>query len=131
MHTRRESPAQSKIHHREAVTGEVAAQLIPNQARRYEMGESMNSSEHEISLKQVVSQFVTNDNSTIMNLPNELFVTNFNRNFTGVSATANGVISQQLKQRSVQLVGYPLPFAPKPISLTRSGATTAFTARNR
>jgi mannosyltransferase len=47
----------------------------------------------------------------------ELFVTNFNRRFTGVSSTANGVVSQQLQQHAMQLVGHPLPLAPEPISL--------------
>ncbi len=46
----------------------------------------------------------------------ELFVTNFHKRFTGVSATANGVIAQQLKLRSLELVGDPLPLAPAPIS---------------
>lgn len=46
----------------------------------------------------------------------ELFVTNFHKRFTGVSATANGVVAQQLKLRSLELVGDPLPLAPAPIS---------------
>ncbi|MBL3702673.1 glycosyltransferase [Sulfitobacter sp. BDSS02] len=50
----------------------------------------------------------------------ELFVTNFNRNFTGVSATAANVIRQQMKHRDLALVGYPLPGCPAPISLTEA-----------
>lgn len=46
----------------------------------------------------------------------ELFVTNFHKRFTGVSATANGVVAQQLKLRALELVGDPLPLAPPPIS---------------
>lgn len=46
----------------------------------------------------------------------ELFVTNFHKRFTGVSATANGVIAQQLKLRTLELVGSPLPLAPPPIT---------------
>ena len=47
----------------------------------------------------------------------ELFVTNFNRNFTGVSATAANVILQQTKTRRLELVGHPLPGCPSPITL--------------
>ncbi|MFC3615592.1 glycosyltransferase family 4 protein [Lutimaribacter marinistellae] len=47
----------------------------------------------------------------------ELFVTNFNRNFTGVSATAANVIRQQAKRYDLRLVGHPLPGCPDPITL--------------
>ncbi|MEY8837444.1 glycosyltransferase family 4 protein [Cribrihabitans sp. XS_ASV171] len=47
----------------------------------------------------------------------ELFVTNFNRNFTGVSATAANVIRQQAQRHDLRLVGHPLPGCPDPISL--------------
>lgn len=50
----------------------------------------------------------------------ELFVTNFNRNFTGVSATAATVIRQQAKQHDLRLVGYPLPGCPAPITLKQA-----------
>ena len=50
----------------------------------------------------------------------DLFVTNFNRNFTGVSATAANVIRQQMKHRDLALVGYPLPGCPAPISLAEA-----------
>ncbi len=50
----------------------------------------------------------------------ELFVTNFHKRFTGVSATANGVIAQQQKVRTLELVGDPLPLGPPPISWWRA-----------
>ncbi|SDE16530.1 glycosyltransferase family 4 protein [Ruegeria marina] len=46
----------------------------------------------------------------------ELFVTNFNRNFTGVSATAANVVRQQVRTHDMALVGHPLPGCPEPIS---------------
>ncbi len=46
----------------------------------------------------------------------DLFVTNFNRNFTGVSATAANVIRQQALSHDLRLVGRPLPGCPDPIS---------------
>jgi mannosyltransferase len=46
----------------------------------------------------------------------ELIVTNFNRNFTGVSATAAGVIRQHLRHHDLALAGYHLPGCPDPIS---------------
>lgn len=45
-----------------------------------------------------------------------LYVTNFNQNFTGVSATAAGVVSVQQKQFDMRLVGHALPNCPPPIS---------------
>lgn len=47
----------------------------------------------------------------------DLFVTNFNRNFTGVSATAATIIRHQMQAFDLRLVGYPLPGCPEPISL--------------
>jgi len=46
----------------------------------------------------------------------ELFVTNFNKNFTGVSATTAGVIGVQQDQFDMRLVGYSLPGCAAPIS---------------
>ena len=46
----------------------------------------------------------------------ELFVTNFNPNFTGVSATAAAVVRVQAKAREMALVGHGLPGAPEPVS---------------
>ena len=50
----------------------------------------------------------------------ELFVTNFNKNFTGVSATAANVLRQQVALHDVQLVGRPLPGCPAPIPVKRA-----------
>ncbi|MDX2485069.1 MAG: glycosyltransferase family 4 protein [Pseudodonghicola sp.] len=52
----------------------------------------------------------------------ELFVTNFNRNFTGVSATAANVIRQQIKTHDLALVGHPLSGCPDPIPLSQARA---------
>jgi len=46
----------------------------------------------------------------------DLYVTNFNRNFTGVSATAANVIRRQVKHHDLALVGQPLPGCPDPIT---------------
>ena len=51
----------------------------------------------------------------------ELFVTNYNPNFTGVSATAANVIRQQVARYDLALVGQPLPGCPTP--LTRAAAS--------
>ena len=50
----------------------------------------------------------------------ELFVTNFNKNFTGVSATAANVIRQQMQNHDLRLVGHPLPGCPDPITLNEA-----------
>ncbi len=47
----------------------------------------------------------------------KLFVTNFNKNFTGVSATTANVVRVQAKRYDVSLVGHPLPGCPPPVSL--------------
>ncbi len=46
----------------------------------------------------------------------ELIITNFNRNFTGVSATAAGVVRQQAGRYDLALAGHALPGCPAPIS---------------
>ncbi|QIE44098.1 glycosyltransferase family 4 protein [Pseudohalocynthiibacter aestuariivivens] len=46
----------------------------------------------------------------------ELIVTNFNRNFTGVSATAAGVLRQQVGWYDLALAGHALPGCPPAIS---------------
>jgi len=56
------------------------------------------------------------DHPATQNSTAELFVTNFHRRFTGVSATVNGVIAHQQTLRQLELVGSPLPLAPPPIS---------------
>ncbi|MEO0939607.1 MAG: glycosyltransferase family 4 protein [Pseudomonadota bacterium] len=62
-----------------------------------------------------------------------LIVTNFNRNFTGVSATAAAVIAKQAEQGALALVGHPLPGCPAPITLAearaRSGPGTIWHVR--
>ncbi|MBO6777069.1 MAG: glycosyltransferase family 4 protein [Marinibacterium sp.] len=58
----------------------------------------------------------------------ELFVTNFNRNFTGVSATAANVIRQQADRYDLRLVGYPLPGCPDPITLRQARAQSRNTS---
>ena len=50
-----------------------------------------------------------------MPLP-KVLVTNFNKNFTGVSATAAAVVAVQKDILDVHLVGVPLPNCPVPIS---------------
>jgi len=46
----------------------------------------------------------------------ELVITNFHRRFTGVSATADAVVSQQLNRFKLCLVGDKLPSGPPPIT---------------
>lgn len=46
----------------------------------------------------------------------EVYVTNYNPNFTGVSATAANVIRQQMSRYDLALVGCPLPGCPAPLS---------------
>ncbi|WP_438991970.1 glycosyltransferase family 4 protein [Lentibacter sp.] len=46
----------------------------------------------------------------------ELIVTNFNKNFTGVSATAAAVLRQQMQQYDLALAGQALPHGPDPIT---------------
>lgn len=50
----------------------------------------------------------------------ELIITNFNRNFTGVSATAANVVRAQCDRYDLRLVGAPLPGCPDPISVTEA-----------
>lgn len=50
----------------------------------------------------------------------ELIVTNFNRNFTGVSATAAAVVSRQKSKYGLRLVGQPLPDCPEPVNLLKA-----------
>ncbi|QBF31313.1 glycosyltransferase family 4 protein [Thalassococcus sp. S3] len=52
----------------------------------------------------------------------DLYVTNFNRNFTGVSATAANVVRAQGKMHDLRLVGHPLPDCPAPISKSQARA---------
>lgn len=52
----------------------------------------------------------------------ELIVTNFNRNFTGVSSTAANVLRQQVGRYDLVLAGYPLPGCPAPITKAEASA---------
>ncbi|MBQ4806358.1 glycosyltransferase family 4 protein [Phaeobacter sp. HS012] len=54
----------------------------------------------------------------------DLLVTNFNRNFTGVSATAANVIRQQARRYDMALVGRALPGCPDPISIAAARAAS-------
>lgn len=47
----------------------------------------------------------------------ELIVTNFNPNFTGVSATAAGVLRAQAARYDLALAGHALPGCPAPVSV--------------
>ena len=48
----------------------------------------------------------------------QVYVTNFNPRFTGVSATAAAVLAEQARHLDVALVGHALPGCPAPISRT-------------
>ena len=56
--------------------------------------------------------------------PLDVIVTNFNRNFTGVSATAAAVIARQNRDHNLNLVGFPLPGCPEPVKLTNAMTIT-------
>lgn len=66
----------------------------------------------------------------VIEIMTEVFVTNFNRNFTGVSATAANVLRHQ---ETARLVGRPLPGCPEPIpvsearKLSKTGLNRPFT----
>jgi mannosyltransferase len=61
----------------------------------------------------------------------EVLVTNFNRHFTGVSATANAVIARHLPRYRLRLVGHPLPQAPPPLSYVQALAASRRPAPGR
>ena len=50
----------------------------------------------------------------------EVYVTNFHKRFTGVSATADAVISKQLSHYALELVGLPLPSLDHSCSYTQA-----------
>jgi mannosyltransferase len=52
----------------------------------------------------------------------DLIITNFNRNFTGVSSTAAGVVRCQVSQYDLALAGHPLPGCPDPITRAKAAA---------
>ncbi|MEP3947011.1 glycosyltransferase family 4 protein [Ascidiaceihabitans sp.] len=55
-------------------------------------------------------------------MKHKLFVTNFNKNFTGVSATAANVVKAQAGRYDLHLVGRPLPGCPAPITVKQARA---------
>jgi mannosyltransferase len=59
----------------------------------------------------------------------ELIVTNFNPNFTGVSATAAAVVRGQMERYDMRLVGAPLPGCPAPTPLRAARAECRGAAR--
>lgn len=61
----------------------------------------------------------------------ELIVTNFNRNFTGVSATAAGVTGRQSEQFDMALAGHALPGCPAPISKAEAIRASRHTPEGR
>lgn len=61
----------------------------------------------------------------------ELIVTNFNPNFTGVSATAAGVIRQQATRFDMVLAGHPLPGCPVPVSRREAVSLSRTKPENR
>ncbi len=63
--------------------------------------------------------------------PLDLIVTNFNRNFTGVSATAAAVVARQIARYNLHLAGRPLPGCPKPVSLRAAISLTRQSVRHR
>lgn len=54
----------------------------------------------------------------------ELYVTNFNPRFTGVSATAAAVAVRQAERYALRLVGRPLPDLPPPIGWRTAAASS-------
>lgn len=50
----------------------------------------------------------------------DVFVTNFNPRFTGVSATAAGVVAAQRDLVDLRLVGVPLPGCPDPVTVAQA-----------
>ncbi len=61
----------------------------------------------------------------------ELIATNFNRNFTGVSATAAGVVRAQMARYDMALAGVALPGCPAPISCAEARALSRTPPQNR
>lgn len=59
----------------------------------------------------------------------DLFVTNLNPRFTGVSATAANVIRQQVRHHDLRLVGHPLPGCPAPITVAQARQLTRQSSR--
>lgn len=61
----------------------------------------------------------------------EVFVTNFNPRFTGVSSTAANVLGASLARYDAKLVGVPLPKVPAPVTLREARAESRVPAEGR
>ena len=61
----------------------------------------------------------------------EVLVTNFNKNYTGVSSTTDNVIREQLAMHDVHLVGQPLPNAPTPLTTAAARALSRTPSNGR
>lgn len=61
----------------------------------------------------------------------EVLVTNYNRNFTGVSATIAALFPEQSKTYDMALVGQPLPGAPQPIAKAAARALSRTPPKDR
>lgn len=67
--------------------------------------------------------------ASVLAIMPDLFVTNFNPRFTGVSATAANVIRQQVASHDLRLVGHALPGCPSPISAANARRLCAGSTR--
>tara|TARA_R110000787_G_scaffold43903_4_gene107565 strand:+ start:494 stop:1528 length:1035 start_codon:yes stop_codon:yes gene_type:complete len=61
----------------------------------------------------------------------ELFVTNYNAHFTGVSATTANVVRQQRARYDMALVGEPLPGCPAPLSRAAAHSASFITPKEK
>ncbi len=61
----------------------------------------------------------------------ELFVTNYNARYTGVSATAERMARAHLDRYDLALVGHPLPGLPEPLSPRQARASSRHPSRGR
>lgn len=61
----------------------------------------------------------------------DLFVTNYNKNFTGVSATTANVLQKQAQTYNLRLVGCSLPECPKPVSRATAYSFARTKPRNK
>lgn len=59
----------------------------------------------------------------------DLFVTNFNKNHTGVSSTVSNVLRQHLDRYDLRLVGHGLPGCPEPITTAQARRETRLTEK--
>lgn len=64
-------------------------------------------------------------------MPAEVYVTNFHKRFTGVSATADAVVSRQVQRYALSLVGLPLPSLQQACSYRRALRASRILPHNR